>query len=131
MSPEQFPSGPHDVVKFSTLNLLEPVPEHLQATFDVLHLRLLVLGLPTGTWELACQNILSLLKPGGWVQWEEGDFKYETLALNRTYHFRERCADHNPQFDESTPRCTRSQHLCGSRILQQTRCRRANAQPRC
>ena len=46
MSPEQFPPGPHNVVKFSTLNLLEPVPEHLQATFDVLHLRLLVLGLP-------------------------------------------------------------------------------------
>jgi len=80
MSPEQFPPGPHNVVKFSTLNLLEPVPEHLQATFDVLHLRLLVLGLPKGTWEVACQNILSLLKPGGWVQWEEGDFKYDTHA---------------------------------------------------
>lgn len=87
MSTEQFPPGPHDTVGFSTLNLLEPVPAHLQATFDVLHLRLLVLGLPKGTWELACQNILSLLKPGGWVQWEEGDFLYGGLTSIRTVGF--------------------------------------------
>ena len=82
MSTEQFPPGPEDTVKFSTLNLPEPVPAHLQGTFDVLHLRLLVLGLPAGTWEVACQTIFSLLKPGGWVQWEEGDFLYETFALH-------------------------------------------------
>jgi hypothetical protein len=46
----------------------------MEATFDVIHLRLLVLGLPRNTWKLACENILSLLKPGGWVQWEEADF---------------------------------------------------------
>lgn len=87
MSPEQFPPGPHNIVKFSTLNLLEPVPEHLQATFDALHLRLLVLGLPKGTWELACQNIFSLLKPGGWVQWEEGDFLYGAFTPVKTDSF--------------------------------------------
>lgn len=90
MSPDQFPPGPHNAVKFSILNLLEPLPDHLQATFDVLHLRLLVLGLPKGTWEVACQNILSLLKPGGWVQWEEGDFKYDTLAPIGINHSRKR-----------------------------------------
>ena len=93
MSPEQFPPGPHNVVKFSTLNLLEPVPEHLQATFDVLHLRLLVLGLPKGTWEVACKNILSLLKPGGWVQWEEGDFLYGAFPPIKIVHFFEADTD--------------------------------------
>jgi len=96
MSTEQFPPGPHDAVSFSTLNLLEPVPAHLQATFDVLHLRLLIVGLPAGTWELACQNILTLLKPDGWVQWEEGDFKYGTLALLRTNRFLMNDIDFNP-----------------------------------
>jgi hypothetical protein len=84
MSPAQFPPGPHSTVVFSTFNILEPVPTHMQATFDVLHLRLLVLGLPRNSWELACQNILSLLKPGGWVQWEEADFEYETLIPIRS-----------------------------------------------
>jgi hypothetical protein len=45
-------------------------------TFDVVHIRLLVLGLPQGSWDLACKNLFRLLKPGGWLQWEEGDFRY-------------------------------------------------------
>lgn len=49
----------------------------MQATFDVIHLRLLILGLPRNTWKTACENIFALLKPGGWVQWEEADFAYE------------------------------------------------------
>ncbi|KAG9599070.1 hypothetical protein KCU77_g394, partial [Aureobasidium melanogenum] len=50
ISPSQFPSSPPDEIFFSTLNLLEPVPVHMQATFDVIHLRLLILGLPRNTW---------------------------------------------------------------------------------
>lgn len=62
------------------LNVLDPVPQHMVATFDVIHLRLLVLGLPKDTWELACRNLLQLLKPGGWLQWEEADFGYVDLG---------------------------------------------------
>lgn len=74
MSDAQFPSPPPLGIEFTTLNILDPVPVELESTFDVLHLRLLVLGLPTGTWDRASRNILKLLKPGGWVQWEEADF---------------------------------------------------------
>jgi hypothetical protein len=56
-------------------NLLDPVPQDKKGTFDVLHLRLLVLGLPTGQWKIACENLFQLLKPGGYLQWEEGDFR--------------------------------------------------------
>jgi hypothetical protein len=56
-------------------NLLDPVPQDKKETFDVLHLRLLVLGLPTGQWKTACENLFQLLKPGGYLQWEEGDFR--------------------------------------------------------
>jgi hypothetical protein len=56
-------------------NLLDPVPENKKGTFDVLHLRLLILGLPTGSWKTACENLFQLLRPGGWIQWEEADFR--------------------------------------------------------
>ncbi|KAG9734425.1 hypothetical protein KCU73_g10774, partial [Aureobasidium melanogenum] len=82
ISPSQFPSSPPDGVVFSKFNLLERVPVHMEATFDVIHLRLLVLGLPRNTWKLACENILSLLKPGGWVQWEEADFARIKVVQN-------------------------------------------------
>ena len=74
MSSDQFPSQPPQDIKFSLLNILDPVSEDMQAKFDVLHLRLLVLGLPKGKWEQACKNLLQLLKPGGWLQWEEANF---------------------------------------------------------
>ncbi|KAH0339621.1 hypothetical protein KCU81_g7226, partial [Aureobasidium melanogenum] len=77
ISSSQFPQNSPDGITFSTFNLLEPVPKHMQATFDVIHLRLLILGLPRNTWKTACENIFALLKPGGWVQWEEADFAYE------------------------------------------------------
>lgn len=76
MSPSQFPSQPSQNITFSVLNILDPVPEDKQGTFDVLHLRLLVLGLPKGQWGRACKNLLQLLKPGGWLQWEEAEFAY-------------------------------------------------------
>ena len=57
-----------------TQNLLDPVPEDKKGTFDVLHLRLLILGLLNGKWKIACENLFQLLKPGGWIQWEEADF---------------------------------------------------------
>ncbi|KAG9605195.1 hypothetical protein KCU77_g158, partial [Aureobasidium melanogenum] len=82
ISPSQFPQSPQNGVVFSTFNLLEPVPVHMQATFDVIHLRLLILGLPRNTWKLACENILSLLKLGGWVQWEEADFARIKVVQN-------------------------------------------------
>jgi hypothetical protein len=50
-------------------------------TFDVVHIRLLVLGLPQGSWGLACKNLYRLLKPSGWLQWEEGDFQHVSCSI--------------------------------------------------
>jgi chemotaxis methyl-accepting protein methylase len=74
MSTEQFPAEKRANVSFSTMNILDPVPESLHNKFDVLHLRLLVLGLPKDTWTQAARNLQQMLKPGGWLQWEEADF---------------------------------------------------------
>nr|OQO27227.1 hypothetical protein B0A51_05322 [Rachicladosporium sp. CCFEE 5018] len=74
ISDVQFPPSWPVNFSFSTLNILDAVPAELEGTFDVLHLRLLILGLPAGTWETACTNLFKLLKPGGWLQWEEANF---------------------------------------------------------
>nr|OQO31719.1 hypothetical protein B0A51_01067 [Rachicladosporium sp. CCFEE 5018] len=74
ISDAQFPPSSPVNFSFSTLNILDAVPAELEGTFDVLHLRLLILGLPAGTWETACTNLFKLLKPGGWLQWEEANF---------------------------------------------------------
>ncbi|KAK6443606.1 hypothetical protein LTR95_000433 [Oleoguttula sp. CCFEE 5521] len=74
LSAAQFPPIPSSNIRFSTLNILDPVPADLEGKFDVLHLRILVMGLPTGTWVTAATNLRKLLKPGGWLQWEEARF---------------------------------------------------------
>jgi chemotaxis methyl-accepting protein methylase len=76
MSASQFPLEWPTNVNFSTLNILDPVPPTMVEVFDVIHIRFLVLGLPKGTWGLACTNLLKLLKPGGWLQWDEADYLY-------------------------------------------------------
>ncbi|KAL9093601.1 MAG: hypothetical protein Q9159_000130 [Coniocarpon cinnabarinum] len=42
---------------------------------DVVHVRLLLLALEDqGAWNNAVANLCTLLKPGAWLQWEEGSF---------------------------------------------------------
>lgn len=77
ISDAQFPpadSLPSNLT-LTTHDLRLPFPEHLQGTFDVVHLRLLTLALPVqDAWNFCAKNVTTLLKPGGWVQWEETDF---------------------------------------------------------
>lgn len=43
--------------------------------YDVVHIRLLVAALANeDEWNLVTRNVLDLLKPGGAIQWEEGNF---------------------------------------------------------
>lgn len=62
-------NGTQSRTKYDVLNITEPIPEHLQGQFDVVHLRLLVCGLVDEQWAPAARNVLQLLKPGGWIQW--------------------------------------------------------------
>lgn len=82
ISDEQFPvnGGERDHTKYARLNITEPIPDGLKGQFDVVHLRLLVCGLTGYEWALAARNALQLLKPGGWIQWHESQFRdIETL----------------------------------------------------
>lgn len=58
-------------VQFQQHDALIPFPEEIQGTFDLVHVRLLVLGLKTDDWDIAIRNAIALLKPGGWLFWEE------------------------------------------------------------
>jgi SAM-dependent methyltransferase len=52
-------------------NLFEEVPEDLLGKFDLVHVRLVVLVIENGDPTPLLRNIMKLLKPGGYFQWEE------------------------------------------------------------
>ncbi|MCJ1353415.1 MAG: hypothetical protein MMC33_003401 [Icmadophila ericetorum] len=61
-------------VTLDTLDVLKPVPESLQGKYDVVHVGLVVLVVENGDPLPLLDNLLTLLKPGGYLQWEEADF---------------------------------------------------------
>ncbi|KAI0857683.1 hypothetical protein F4860DRAFT_338534 [Xylaria cubensis] len=52
----------------------QPFPEHMHGQYDLVHLRMLVAAMDPDDWEGAVNNVIQLLKPGGYLQWEECDF---------------------------------------------------------
>ena len=48
-------------------------PSAFHGTFDVVVVRLLVAALSEQEWPTVTQNLMKLLKPGGWLQWQEPD----------------------------------------------------------
>lgn len=81
LSDAQFPAQkPDGKFSFAVHNILDPPPEPLKGKFDLVHLRLLVCGLPPGTWGQAVKNLSQLLRPGGWMQWIEAAWEYDSLA---------------------------------------------------
>ena len=55
-------------------NAKQPFPADLHGAFDAVHLRLLVSAMDKDDWATVTFNVTRLLKPGGSIQWEEGDF---------------------------------------------------------
>ncbi|KEY73478.1 hypothetical protein S7711_07502 [Stachybotrys chartarum IBT 7711] len=73
LDPLKFPSSITPVANttFQQQDVLLPFPTELQATFDLVHVRLLFFGLKINDWDIAIRNMAKLLKPGGWILWEE------------------------------------------------------------
>ncbi|KAI1352227.1 hypothetical protein F5Y01DRAFT_324425 [Xylaria sp. FL0043] len=63
---------PKNVI-LSTSNLLEEPPQAFYGKFDVVHLRLVLSLIRSGSPKPVIQHIKKLLKPGGYVQWDEVD----------------------------------------------------------
>ncbi|KAI0868434.1 hypothetical protein GGS24DRAFT_482398 [Hypoxylon argillaceum] len=60
-------------VKISYLNILEDIPDHLAGKYDYVHTRLLLLVAEAGDPRPIIRNLKKLLKPGGYLQWDELD----------------------------------------------------------
>ncbi|KAL2820110.1 S-adenosyl-L-methionine-dependent methyltransferase [Aspergillus granulosus] len=57
----------------------DPVPSELEGKYDLIHLRWLTLRLSGKDHETILQKFHCLLKPGGYIQWEEWDYAGATL----------------------------------------------------
>jgi SAM-dependent methyltransferase len=71
ISAQHFPDSAPPNTVFKIHNILEPFPADLHGQFDLVHIRLLVLALAKDQFKTAVHNALELLKPGGFIQWEE------------------------------------------------------------
>ncbi|KAF2671164.1 S-adenosyl-L-methionine-dependent methyltransferase [Microthyrium microscopicum] len=56
---------------FHLSDFKQPFPPELLGTFDLVHARLLIFALQAEEWAPAVANLTTLLKPGGYLQWEE------------------------------------------------------------
>ncbi|EEH47087.2 uncharacterized protein PADG_03185 [Paracoccidioides brasiliensis Pb18] len=62
-----FPSD----INYYVQDILEPFPDNFLGQYDVVHVKLLVMGLKVNEWELAIRNLKKLLRPGGFLQWTD------------------------------------------------------------
>lgn len=65
--PQWLPSN----VKLRTWNIFGEVPVEMLGVYDVVHVRLLVLVVEIGDPRPVLRNLIKLLKPGGYLQWDE------------------------------------------------------------
>ncbi|PSR76876.1 S-adenosyl-L-methionine-dependent methyltransferase [Coniella lustricola] len=74
ISPALFPQDVSANTTFRVLDIKQPIPEDLKGQYDLVHVRLLVAAMLPSDWPPVVRNAISLLRPGGWIQWEEGNF---------------------------------------------------------
>ncbi|KAI1171317.1 hypothetical protein F4777DRAFT_566022 [Nemania sp. FL0916] len=76
----KFPSSPQAPnITLRQANMLEPFTSDLLGKFDVVHMRLILYALKAGYAVDLMKNIMTLLKPGGYVVWSETGPLYTTI----------------------------------------------------
>ncbi|KAL8715485.1 MAG: hypothetical protein Q9220_000820 [cf. Caloplaca sp. 1 TL-2023] len=75
MSSENYPAKEHlpDNVTLSILDCFEEPPLEMREKFDVLHVRCFALNVKGGDPGFLIGNLLKMLKPGGYIQWDDLD----------------------------------------------------------
>jgi hypothetical protein len=77
ISPEQFlpsESLPENV-SLGSIDFKKPIPTELQGTFDLVNVRLIIISMGgVDVWQDTLANLITLLKPGGYITWTEGNF---------------------------------------------------------
>jgi SAM-dependent methyltransferase len=89
IDPSKFPP-PRSIPRNVTLhfgNILKPFPNDLKGTFDLVHVRFLVFSLKASEWAIAARNLKTLLKPEGYLLWEEAGYpSWITIPPSRAWY---------------------------------------------
>jgi SAM-dependent methyltransferase len=75
ISAAQFPpqsSWPPNV-SFDTHSMLLPFPEPELGTYDIVAIRYVSFAITAAEWKTTIKNLITLLKPGGYLQWIDSD----------------------------------------------------------
>jgi SAM-dependent methyltransferase len=54
-------------------DMFKPFPEEVQGAYDVVHIRLIMFALSGNQWGPLVDHFAKLLRPGGWLVWEENN----------------------------------------------------------
>ncbi|KAL4992963.1 S-adenosyl-L-methionine-dependent methyltransferase [Aspergillus recurvatus] len=73
ISPAQFPPAPEGI-EFTVQDIFKPFSVEHHNRYDLVNVRLLVTAFPESEFEKAVKNLLTILKPGGYLHWVEIDF---------------------------------------------------------
>ncbi|OHF02874.1 methyltransferase domain-containing protein [Colletotrichum orchidophilum] len=80
------PQQQQPTLEFRKHDVLQPFPAEFRGTFDLVHVRLLALGLKKDDWDVAVGHLRALLAPGGWLFWEDiSDLFIRFYPLSRAY----------------------------------------------
>ncbi|KAJ5114214.1 hypothetical protein N7456_002748 [Penicillium angulare] len=100
ISDNQYPSKelwPKNV-SLGLLNSLIDPPAHLVGQYDVVHLRMWVPNIRGNDTSALIQHVKSLLKPGGYIQWEDADLVHQYVKGPKAQEFERRI---NKIFDKA------------------------------
>ena len=85
---EYFPSNLPKSISLETHSMHKPWPESWQGTFDLVHQRYGLAAAGDLSPHGVVTNLLTLLKPGGWIQLVEADFNHCSMTgpvMTRTH----------------------------------------------
>ncbi|KAK4616134.1 Methyltransferase str2 [Fulvia fulva] len=68
-------------VTFGQLDIFAPIPAHMQGRYDVVTVRLFICVVQSSDPMPLLRNLLSLLRPGGYLQWQETDPSSDKIIL--------------------------------------------------
>lgn len=75
ISAAQFPKSPAPGNKFVLWDMTTSFPKEYHCRFDVVHVRLVVLAIKIEQIKGVVQNLVELLKPGGYLQWTDNSYR--------------------------------------------------------
>lgn len=70
-------------ISLGVLDMKQPFPIEMHGKYDLVHVRMLVTAMLPDEWDRTVRNLAGLLKPGGFLQWEECEFVNAEYLLQK------------------------------------------------